>query len=632
MYMGTRLRVSQLRDYHGCNSFGSFCDELFCAPPAGSDAARSSSGSSLTLQQHLSHHYRALAAARPTIDTGHRRQRKRREDGRRRWRRDAEPVEARCRGDSGDGLRLVEAILGDDRLPPQYYCRQQVRESPAPEAGVGSQLASPSERQSGADADSILGKIDSYLSQVRATKAVSGAVAAREPGPSGGWARRGQPPEAAGRPGPPAENGSRPPGDVMERFPQDFTSKRPFRPQVLRTSVSPRLRYLRVYRGPAAVRRSACSPPLTGGRSADRRQSSQLSEDYHEDSQAGAEQDGQPLRQEYDDDFEEEEEDEDDGASSRVPPLSISPDSDQEAWLREQASKAVTRRRAAHVVKASNYRSPSKDSAYGGFSSCSRGPTPEETTAGQAVRPAAIAPPAPAAASRATLAPPIAAQPAQSTADEQAYVQFLNDVTSDILARGVFTNRILKRVMAAHAERHKGKLDTARMRSELEKLRLQLGIPDEDALDDAEHGFGSGRSHVSGASGGAAAAAQPGSAAVAGPPPPPQSAPVTFIDSLLFPSGESWEEGRAAAPPGGPTAAPPGEPTAAPPGEPTAAPPGARQVASEGVAALLASLSLDESVTQTILGCCQRQADCSSVTSEELRECLSWTTPHLDGV
>ncbi|XP_043219932.1 uncharacterized protein LOC122380649 [Amphibalanus amphitrite] len=145
----------------------------------GSDAARSSSGSSLTLQQHLSHHYRALAAARPTIDTGHRRQRKenlhpwffhpcldcgsaqRREDGRRRWRRDAEPVEARCRGDSGDGLRLVEAILGDDRLPPQYYCRQQVRESPAPEAGVGSQLPSPSERQSGADADSILGKIDS---------------------------------------------------------------------------------------------------------------------------------------------------------------------------------------------------------------------------------------------------------------------------------------------------------------------------------------------------------------------------------------------------------------------------------------------------------------------------------------
>ncbi|KAF0306296.1 Spermatogenesis-associated protein 7 [Amphibalanus amphitrite] len=631
MYMGTRLRVSQLRDYHGCNSFGSCCDELFCAPPAGSDAARSSSGSSLTLQQHLSHHYRALAAARPTIDTGHRRQRKRREDGRRRWRRDAEPVEARCRGDSGDGLRLVEAILGDDRLPPQYYCRQQVRESPAPEAGVGSQLASPSERQSGADADSILGKIDSYLSQVRATKA------GMERSPRASRARAAAGRGAASHPRPPAGRTAgrkRQPatGDVMERFPQDFTSKRPFRPQVLRTSVSPRLRYLRVYRGPAAVRRPACSPPLTGGRSADRRQSSQLSDDYHEDSQAGADQDGQPLRQEYDDDFEEEEED--DGgdlergssgaASSRVPPLSISPDSDQEAWLREQASKAVTRRRAAHVVKASNYRSPSKDSAYGGFSSSSRGPTPEERTAGQAVRPAAIAPPAPAATNRATLAPPIAAQPAQSTADEQAYVQFLNDVTSDILARGVFTNRILKRVMAAHAERHKGKLDTARMRSELEKLRLQLGIPDEDALDDAEHGFGSGRSHVSVASGGAAAAAHPGSAAAAGPPPPPQSAPVTFIDSLLFPSGESWEEGRAAAPPGGPTAAPPGEPTAAPPG--------ARQVAPEGVAALLASLSLDESVTQTILGCCQRQADCSSVTSEELRECLSWTTPHLDGV
>ena len=42
------------------------------------------------------------------------------------------------------------------------------------------------------------------------------------------------------------------------------------------------------------------------------------------------------------------------GISSRVPPLSISPDSDQEAWLREQASKALTRQRAAHVAVKTN--------------------------------------------------------------------------------------------------------------------------------------------------------------------------------------------------------------------------------------------------------------------------------------
>ena len=53
---------------------------------------------------------------------------------------------------------------------------------------------------------------------------------------------------------------------------------------------------------------------------------------------------------------------------------------------------------------------------------------------------------------------------ADSFADEQAYVQFLSDVTSDILARGVFTNRILKRLMAAHVDRHKGKLDKVRER------------------------------------------------------------------------------------------------------------------------------------------------------------------------
>ena len=176
------------------------------------------------------------------------------------------------------------------------------------------------------------------------------------------------------------------------------------------------------------------------------------------------------------------------------------------------------------------------------------------------------------------------------------------------------------------------------MRSELERLRLQLGIPDDDSLDDAEHGFG-----CVGADGGGGGGSTSGvGAAVAtrgtGRPTPPsplvmESHPPTFVDSLLFPCGESWEGRERDARPVGALS---GAAAEAPPNGRSAAPPSGRQVAlgggdpPESMAALLASLSLDESVTQTILNCCQKQTDAASITSEELRDCLTWQTPQTD--
>ncbi|XP_078349771.1 uncharacterized protein LOC144634627 isoform X2 [Oculina patagonica] len=62
--------------------------------------------------------------------------------------------------------------------------------------------------------------------------------------------------------------------------------------------------------------------------------------------------------------------------------------------------------------------------------------------------------------------------------EEQQYLKFISDVTTDILARGIFSNRVLKQVFEMHIERRKDYLDESRLREMIEQLKEDLGITD----------------------------------------------------------------------------------------------------------------------------------------------------------
>ncbi|XP_076096575.1 spermatogenesis-associated protein 7-like isoform X4 [Mytilus galloprovincialis] len=67
--------------------------------------------------------------------------------------------------------------------------------------------------------------------------------------------------------------------------------------------------------------------------------------------------------------------------------------------------------------------------------------------------------------------------------EELKYMEFMKEVTDDVLTRGVFTNRVLKQVFESHIRKKKGQLDERRMRSMLGKVRNDLGILDDDESD-----------------------------------------------------------------------------------------------------------------------------------------------------
>lgn len=43
--------------------------------------------------------------------------------------------------------------------------------------------------------------------------------------------------------------------------------------------------------------------------------------------------------------------------------------------------------------------------------------------------------------------------------EELRYLEFVTDVTNDVLNRGIYTNTVLKQVFESHIERNKDKLD-----------------------------------------------------------------------------------------------------------------------------------------------------------------------------
>lgn len=57
------------------------------------------------------------------------------------------------------------------------------------------------------------------------------------------------------------------------------------------------------------------------------------------------------------------------------------------------------------------------------------------------------------------------------------YLEFIADVTSDILTRGLFSDRVLERVFQRHINTNKHRLDEGKMRHRLEVLRKDFNSP-----------------------------------------------------------------------------------------------------------------------------------------------------------
>ena len=61
--------------------------------------------------------------------------------------------------------------------------------------------------------------------------------------------------------------------------------------------------------------------------------------------------------------------------------------------------------------------------------------------------------------------------------EELKYLNFMKEVTDDIIARGVTTNRVINNIFEYHINRNKKSLNATKMRDLLETLRRDLGIP-----------------------------------------------------------------------------------------------------------------------------------------------------------
>ncbi|KAJ8046061.1 Spermatogenesis-associated protein 7 [Holothuria leucospilota] len=64
--------------------------------------------------------------------------------------------------------------------------------------------------------------------------------------------------------------------------------------------------------------------------------------------------------------------------------------------------------------------------------------------------------------------------------EELRYLEFVTDVTNDVLNRGIYTNTVLKQVFEAHIDRNKDKLEEERMRQLMKQLQRDLAIPGDE--------------------------------------------------------------------------------------------------------------------------------------------------------
>ncbi|XP_065214342.1 spermatogenesis-associated protein 7 homolog [Planococcus citri] len=73
--------------------------------------------------------------------------------------------------------------------------------------------------------------------------------------------------------------------------------------------------------------------------------------------------------------------------------------------------------------------------------------------------------------------------------NEVFYIQFLKDITNDILKKNIFTNKALKSVFQHHVRINKYELEMEKMQKEITKLQERLGVPKDDKLDDENYGL-----------------------------------------------------------------------------------------------------------------------------------------------
>jgi hypothetical protein len=59
-------------------------------------------------------------------------------------------------------------------------------------------------------------------------------------------------------------------------------------------------------------------------------------------------------------------------------------------------------------------------------------------------------------------------------------LNFIKEVSDDIIARGVSTNRVINNVFEYHISRYKNTLNVNKMRDLLDTLRADIGIPTEN--------------------------------------------------------------------------------------------------------------------------------------------------------
>jgi hypothetical protein len=73
---------------------------------------------------------------------------------------------------------------------------------------------------------------------------------------------------------------------------------------------------------------------------------------------------------------------------------------------------------------------------------------------------------------------------------EEKYYHFLTKVTDDIVTRGIYTNKGIKTVFKSHLMKN-ANLEMDKMLSLLERLRIDMGVPKDDSLNQLDFGYGS---------------------------------------------------------------------------------------------------------------------------------------------
>lgn len=161
--------------------------------------------------------------------------------------------------------------------------------------------------------------------------------------------------------------------------------------------------------------------------------------------------------------------------SGTVPTLDISVDADHFKWLKEQAVKAEAR---------THRHSKRDDLDFGAEREVGPGLTMTQNSDVESLKKAGTTKPvAPKRSVSRTLSRSQTMQRVNDEEEELKYLDFVSDVTNDVLQRGIFTNRVLKQVFEFHIEKNKDKLKISRMRALLDTLREDLGVP----ADNTEH-------------------------------------------------------------------------------------------------------------------------------------------------